>query len=505
MNFINNTKLTKRDYIIVSIIIALLISIIRYGSISADSYFMAVQGKDLLNGGWNTSKDIFSIHSNGTFYHQKWATCIMTYLLMDRWGNEGIDIVTSVIIFFITFSIFIFLYDLCNNNKELALLTSSSIMSLTFINATLRPQLFSTWIMAIEIYILEKYSKGEIKPIYVYASLTACSIATMWFHSTMWVLCILVVEPYLFNFKTKYCEKRNYKKSTIFISLILMTAGSILQPNGLSQYHYMFVCIKGITPEYQIEVPELDVLSVFSTAGLTVIATIIIYITVTWKNKRYFIPHALIIIGLGILTFRANRIFFVYGIIYGIVFAATITDMKININIPTWRQFLCPSLFLIVITICSAIFAPGRRFYNGEGEISNKHQYWEDIIIDLQKHDIRDGLKIYVSAPEIGSYGMIKGMKPYFDCRFEVYDDAINEYKNIIEEHRTFMDNLRNDKENGLKYILQMQDEYNFDYWILFKLDNSNDACSEVLKEDNGKHSQEICSNATFVVYKVFE
>ena len=76
-------------------------------------------------------------------------------------------------------------------------------------------------------------------------------------------------------------------------------------------------------------------------------------------------------------------------------------------------------------------------------------------------------LKLFTTA-EVGSYCTIYGAKPYYDCRAEVYDIALNEKSDVLTEFVA----ICHDMKNGIFTVddaMMLQEKYDFDYWILSK------------------------------------
>ena len=236
---ITSDKYKKTIYFILAIAISMLFGFSRFGFITYDHFFMIAHAKDMLANGLYRNTDIFTVHEGFYFLYQKWAMCFLVYLLYQIGGFQLIDFAGTVVLAVLCILIFGIMYRYNSKYPSLNLVIGSLFMFEVMPGQTLRPHVISLFVIIMEIYELERYRKGNIQTgWHLLLFLAICSLVTMWFHSTMWILCILTVLPYIF------CrERENCSRKAIVLGIIIMCLMSLLQPNFLEQYHYMWVCM----------------------------------------------------------------------------------------------------------------------------------------------------------------------------------------------------------------------------------------------------------------------
>lgn len=456
-----------------------------------DNLYMYAHAKDMLLHGFSRATDIFSLHDNFVFSYQKWATCLLTYFFVSNFGWYGLRIATYALIFILLASMYAIGLKF---NKQNRLINVILVMICAFLleaNGTLRfrPHVFAGIIFVCMIYQLERYSRSEIKADgKFYIEFFTASILIMWFHSTMWIMFVVPFLPYIFNFN--FFEARQYAIRPLLQTIILMFAAGIFNPNGLNQYTYMLSCLSATGSKYAY-VDELQPIPFAAYIPLFVfgfmILSFMIYVFYKYHDV-FYLPSVYFILGSLAIPLFAWRMVF-YAVIF-ITAAGMIQVSRLKNANDIFEPFVIP-LMLIMMTgiICFVGFFTHYQYksVSDKALLCGTKDIEINNAIDMIYTRSGNGTRIFNTTAHVGSYCIYKGLKPYMDCRAEVYDININKQKDVLSEIQSFSD----DKYHGMKLsdggINAVEADYHPDYYVLTSysdadmnirsaLDNKHDA-----------------------------
>lgn len=473
----------KLDYwTIIPIIIIALTVIARVDLESSDVYFMIAHGEDMLQNGLVRYTDIFSMHSDLSFMYQKWGFCILVYLIHSIWGMAGCHIASNIL----SFSMFLCLYKMMNHlspkTKKLNIVIMWPIMWMMLNHAVLRPHTLAVILLIWELMLLEKYVRKKVFTKSLYIQLFAISLCMMWIHSTMWYMCIIFLLPYLCD--TKYIVdgiKMNdypivknvtyvpYNKKPLLIGLIWMLVASLLQPYGIYQYKYMFICLTASGEKYS-HIGELQALRLFDKNTILMAMVLLIITILAYKYKCVHLRCFYMGLGGLIMACFAQRLLFYSCILFVVVICnqldSIMTDELMEHIVKTARLKMILGLICFLCVGCVGVISYVILSLDLL-EMFDNMLYLPAVDILVDNVDNLDDLKVY-TEPEAGSYLIYKGGHPYIDCRAEVYDIALNDNKDILYEfHLLLYGVYKNEIIDDTAIVQQFQADYDFDYYII--------------------------------------
>lgn len=441
-------------------------------ALTNDVWFMISHAHHMIDSGFYPGTDVLSMHTDFVFVYQKWAMCFLSYGVYQLFGRAGLYAGCYVLYAMFNASVYWLLNKL--NPKALfcniPVVIGISFACMTYMN--FRPHVVAGILIIYEIYVLETYAAGKMSNIRLNISMFVISLLFMWFHSTMWYVCLIPIVSYLFDgiLNNKFIQSNKYDKLPIFGSIVLACIAACAQPNGLYQFKYMLICISATGDKYShidelmpfYEVP----LHVMIFAVIIVISSIVLY-----HNKRLSLRSFYWFIGSVILCFISDRLMF-YAMIFFAV--ALVSDIHAYWTRSSYKNCTNRLLYEAACVAGISIMALMISFntvcdYFKPTHIALYEGYYDGLyIIDEMDDaiDIRD-LKLFTTS-EVGSYCTIYGAKPYYDCRAEVYDIALNQSSDVLSEFPVVCTAMSRD-EFTVQDVLDFQEKYDFDYWILHK------------------------------------
>lgn len=448
-----------------------------------DNLYMYSHAKDMLQNGLVRDTDIFSMHEGFSFSYQKWAACLLTYAVVHNFGWHGLTIATYVLVFMLLSALFLFGVF---HNKQHMLFNTVLIMTAAFLmeaNGTLRfrPHVFAGIILIYLMYLLESYTQNKIKSDWkFYLKCILASIVLMWFHSTMWIVYVVVFLPYICNFdfpqfKRFKCCGRSYRMTPLWIAMVLMFAAGIFNPNGIRQYAYMYSCLAATGSSYS-HVDELQPIPfvVYEPVLLVGILLLLLIFYNVYKCEEIYIPSIYFIAGSLIMPLISWRLVF-YSAIFmaaaGMMQAAKFKNKNMNLQLFILPLSTASLVFVIIfagfVSLMQRTSVPKEALYCGTLE------YEVNTAIDLLS--TRDeGATVFNTTAHVGSYCIYKGFRPYTDCRAEVYDININHSKDVLSELHDFRDDVYHDVPLCDGGILLVDADYHPDYYVLTKYSDAD-------------------------------
>ena len=169
-------------------------------SLNNDIWFLLNSGRYVLNTGIPHIEP-FTMHANLSFVMQQWLTATIFWFAYSNFGPAGLFFVVAVVYACIIFTLF----KLCMRISEnffisfAVTMMTSVLISLFMIT---RPYIFSSLILALELYLLESFIQKR-NPVYL-AFLPILSILMINLHASMWPMLFVILIPYIidsFHFK----------------------------------------------------------------------------------------------------------------------------------------------------------------------------------------------------------------------------------------------------------------------------------------------------------------
>lgn len=473
--------------VIIGFIIIGLIIASRIDTESCDIYFMVKHGEDILQNGFFRKYDIFSMHPDLQFMSQKWLSCIVVYWLYNVAGIHAIRVASCILTLGLFSLMYVTLNKMSPNTTNVNILFIA-IVGYGMLNDTvLRPHLIAAYFLMFELICLERYVRGLLTCKTLYISMSIVSLCIMWFHSTMWYMCIIFIIPYLLDVKyivdgikvnnypvIKHVKHVSYNKKPLLVCVCLMLFASLLQPYGLLQYKYMFICLTASGEKY-CHISELHALAPLSIMAICmyIILAIMLYLSVKYKVVRlrcfYMTLGGVLMSGIAVRLFFFSVLLWIVAI--GNLLSDCITD-EVQSKFRKKRVYIMTIVTnLSVMTIC-VITVAITGYVTITGNFTETYNNLRGITaIDTLTRNVEDidSLKIYTDA-DVGSYLIVSNGHPYIDCRAEVYDIKLNGSNDVLNEYHNLLLGYYEGKPiNDENVVHQFQDKYDFDYYVLSK------------------------------------
>ena len=448
-----------------------------------DNLYMYSHAEDMLANGLSRTTDIFSMHDGFAFSYQKWAACILTYGIVKWFGWNGLTIATYVFIFLVLLCLYLFGLKFNPEHKmgnAIAIMVCAYLMEA---NGTLRfrPHVFAGLLFIYMFCTIERYIKFELtRGIDFYLRFIVTSVILMWFHSTMWIMYVVVFLPYVMNFnfygRSKLFLKKFYHTKPLLLSMILMFIAGALNPNGFTQYKYMWSCMMATGSKYshvdELQRMPFSAYMVLLTVGCLLLVWMI-YMLITY-HVRIYVPSMYLILGSLAMPLVSWRLVFYSALFLAI---ASMLYMR-NISLKDFgcKPFVLP-LGIVIMSI--VIFLAGgmsRLFMSSASKTALACGTKSQEIVDAVDFvaELNPNATVFTTTAHVGSYSIYRHLKPYMDCRAEVYDDAINQQSDILSEIHGLSNNLYRDTKLDAGGIELLQQEYHPDYYVLTKYSDAD-------------------------------
>lgn len=452
---------------LINLIILLILTLLTIGSsLDNDFWFVINHGRYIINNGF-TNIEPFTIHENLDFSFEKWLTCILAYLIYDRFGKIGIYITILIIAIIIEILLVKYMFKVSKRITLNSLILFSFMFPFCYLFMKSRPQILSYLILVIEFGLTEKYAETNNWKYLIWLPLL--SLIYMQFHSTMWYYFFIVgLLPYLFDFKwiakKIHAEESNYNKLPLVIVTVASFLVGFINPYGARSVFYLFNSTNIGVGINELQSPTLGY---WIYMALTFIIGFIYTLNKSAKNKQINLPLRYIYFYLGLLmlgVFALRNIAYVE--LYGPVLCAyTFKDIEIkNLNfstkskifskenfqrqLPAIKKIISTVTLIAVFPLCLSMHKTDIYEFTPCASVLNEF-----------KPDKQD-IKLFTDF-NAGAYAEWLGYKTYLDPRAEVFTKKINGKEDILSEFEALT--------NGQVTYMDLQEKYDFDYWLVSK------------------------------------
>ena len=458
---------------------------------NADTYFVINLGRYILEHGI-PHVDPFTIHENLQLVAQQWLSGVFFWELWENFGLNGLlatDMIFGAMMILIHWRLCLFV----SGNKVLSFALSFVVGLIITPAIVPRPQLLSSLLLLIEVFLLEKFTRTNDAKFLLPLPLLSTLLVNL--HAAVWTLSLVLCLPFLFVKNIRHVKLICAAMAGIFI-------GGLINPYGLDAMTY-------VMRSYGVSIISEHVAEMFSPTAHEL------------RGKIFFLAEALIIFSFAKFKVPWRYVFLSGGIIFmalmhtrnEILFylIATFPGAYIwrNLKPPKFLSEggeLLPTFFLLVMVNTMAIvttlndglekfstplemlFFAATIFalYNllvvrAEGRILNpkilprkilslaatglivsgiffttlKENHVDETFTAAIKFLLRserpENISLYVNQGMGGMAGML-GVKYYIDSRSEVFLRANNGQKNILNEYVAFMTGKLNYREFFSRY-----------------------------------------------------
>ena len=402
-----------------------------------DSWFLLNHGRYVLEHGLPTIEP-FTMHENLKFVMQQWLFSVGFYTLYSKLGITGVFIALILVNYLLLYIIYKICMLVSDNNYILSTIMSILIDLLLLNNLCIstRPQIFSYILLALEIYIIEKFRKnGNYKLLFI---LPIISIILINVHASLWWFMFIFMLPFIAEgfLETVIFKKKNvYHFSWLIIICPFIFLAGFINPYGLDAICYFINSYGGRAAEIIVEMRPIRV---FSVAGKYVLGMMFIYFIIFMinynKNKEVNISYLLMLFGCTILSFMAQKgyAFFVMFVTYPLCYFLKDLFRNNCLSKPT----IIPknnlgkiSIVLFYVLLGGLSWYLGKKIIDGQNEL-----YYKDGVDKLLEVYNPKDMKVYTNY-DIGGYLEWRGIKTFIDPRAEVFYLTMNHKMDIFGDY----------------------------------------------------------------------
>lgn len=476
------TKAEKaRKILLLIIAIAVPTAIFLIRDLDNDTWFMLNHGRYILKNGLYPEFEPFTVHEGLHFTFQKWLCCVLFWVIYKYCGKFALKVFCLTVYLIFDFV----MYKLLDYIRPKA--STQHMFTIAFMNIFMgqfmytRPQLFTYLFLAVEILVLEKYvNEHNVK---LLAVIPLLSLLEIQIHSTIWLILLIYMLPYMFDFsfsaklckKVKFLNHTEYKKLPIWIAFFVSMLVALINPYGFESIVYL---VKSLDiKELAILIPEVRTPSLMSSNVLFIVLTIVFCLYGLYKTKTTELRYVFFIGGTVLMAAMSVR-----QLSFLIIPAAMVFEYFYDLK--GLKSFTKNALILV---LCLLMVVPTYNAY----VIQNKVQrYKVDVGDFLAEYDGNpNGVKVFNLGDE-GSYLEFLGFKTFNDTRAEVFSDKINNKENSLRDVIDF----ESEKVLYNEYIYQ----YDYKYAIVYNFYKKQ--CSAMNKDKNLKR---IYTNRLYNVYEI--
>lgn len=442
--------------ILVNFIYIILLAVFTYAfvptQVDTDIFFQLNHGKYILNNSFPTIEP-FTMHNNLSFTIQKWATCVLYYVIYNYFEYAGLIWIVRICTTLYLISIFLFLRKKTNNELTSLVITILSSIVFIFLYSSTRPQIFSYIFIVWTFAILDQYISNSNKRNrnYVLVGLPIISILWMQFHSTQWIFMFAIYLCFLVNKEIL----KSSKKWIIMSSGLLSFLSGIINPYGFTSIKYMFKALKDTS--HLSMIAECQPTNAIALILVTCIPLLILICQCITKDdiipiKTIPIQYIWFLLGTLIMSCMALRNLSYY--IIALTLFLGILFQNINLNKIFSNKNL--KLLAIIFLIAGILFGHSQKISTNN---SFKSSY--DLVDEFAKiidPDTTDNKNVYCHFND-GAYLEWRGYKAFQDARSEVFTKTINNKVDITQDAL--------DMYLGNITIKDLQKKYKFDYYFV--------------------------------------
>lgn len=505
----------------------------------ADTYFVMNLGRYVLEYGF-PYVDPFTIHEGLQLVAQQWLSGVLFWEIYQALGFDGLRL-TDAIFGAVTVLIHWRLCLYVSGGKKTLSFVLSFIVGLLVMPAIVpRPQLFSTLLLLIEVFMLEKFTRTQNFKWLLPLPLVSVTLINL--HAAIWLMSLVVCLPFLFVKNARHIKLLLAAMAAIFIC-------GLMNPYGFDAMTYVF-------RSYGIDTINNNVAEMFTPTAhnlrgkLFYLMTAILIATLA----RCKVPWRYVLLSGGI-TFMAvmharNLVLFHFlatfplayawkgykppkilaesGLLLPIFFLLTLVNTAIIttllhdklecLNVPLAvllfatvlvvlynlliykfeGRLLHPTILprKIFSLLSTALVVSGIMFMTLDSRDKESDETFAKAIEFILRSNRPEEIALYATQG-IGGFAGMYGVKYYIDSRSEVFLPANNGQKNILQEYLDFS--------RGNLYYKDFFSRYDFTHIIATSKDAviynalTHDKSFRVIYESEHVEGYEVISCKVFV------
>ncbi len=325
--------------------------------IDNDTWFLLNHGRFVEQNGF-PHVEPFTIHSNFHFVMQQWLFALGIWKIYSLFGIAGLlgfSYIAGTIILLIYYKI---LQIISEGNTRISVEMTAIVGCLVLLMfVKQRPQVASTAIFLLEIYMLEKYHKKEKPPYFIYVTFFLLSALLINVHAAMWPLFVIFMIPYLVEIMAKrkaswyMCNLEWDYKPMVILILISIIAGFI-NPYGIESMTYTIHSYG--YKEINSMVAEMRPLAL--NGALSSIGIIILFcFTAIYAQHKLPLRYLLLALGTGYMAASSIRSLFLFLVVGTLPLAYILKKWHQvdTIKRISWKKFCMQGGLMVVVIIIS--------------------------------------------------------------------------------------------------------------------------------------------------------
>lgn len=472
------------------IILACGVTILKTWQLDNDTWFILNCGRYVVETGTIPHIEFATMHENLHYVMEQWLTAAIFWKIFSNFGADGLIFFTWLTGFILMLVYFkLCLYVSGGNEKISAIMACVIGAFVTNAFIVTRPQVLSTLILLVEIFLLEKFTRE--KKLWTLCILPLISVVFINLHAALFPMLIVVMLPFIAeNLYLKIKSAREFEVPILplIVAAFGVVAAGFINPYGAEAVTFIFTSYDPAIHRMILEVKPTaanNAVSIvfFIFAGLSIVA----HCKRKLPLRYFFLTFGMMI--LGFFAFRNTFLFLVLGT-FPLAYAAKdfrpfdeIFNLRYKLFIPLfvicaaeiYPLYLCAEnstsemhLPTKIILVMAAVFlACFTFFYRREGKlfsekifilrrkplialavfqmmilfsyvafstpISKYEPYKPAVEFLLSKNRAED--IILWTGFNSGGYFEFYGIKNYIDARPEIFALSNNQQKDIIREY----------------------------------------------------------------------
>lgn len=197
---------------------------------TADIYFIINLGRYVLEHGI-PHVDPFTIHENLQLVAQQWLSGVLFWEVYKIFGSNGLPVVdcicaTALVLIHWRLCLFV-----SGGNKALSFVLSLFVGLFATPTIVPRPQIFSTPLLLIEVFMLEKFTRTHDFKFLL--PMPVISVALINLHAAVWLMALVLCLPFLF-------VKDGRHVKFLLAAMAAIVAVGLINPYGVDAMTYVF-------------------------------------------------------------------------------------------------------------------------------------------------------------------------------------------------------------------------------------------------------------------------
>lgn len=302
-----------------------------------------------------------------------------------------------------------------------------------------RPYIFSTLILALEVYCLELYVvRGRRLALWL---LPVLSLLLVNLHAALWPMLFVLALPWLIDaapFQAGLLAGQGYPAWPLAGALLASVVTALANPYGLKALTYLFRSFG--YPEINALVMEMKVFDIKQAGGLFFYGFVALSLAAHWldRQQKTRLRYVLLTGGLLVLALASARSFMLYAGLAQFPLAYLLHHRTIvtRIPAPAAAEPLKRSKLIRLLLIglgCVLVFEFVLIAVRPSQSLTPDPDL-QAIVAQLPAPDDMGQAMLYTGYNE-GAYVEFLGYRPYIDARAEVFTLKNNHQKDVFSEY----------------------------------------------------------------------